>query len=161
MIKSRNDHGFTLVELIIVVGMIGILMTMTIVSYMNVQKQALDNQRQASATVVSESLEKYFQKHGEYPSVPKVTDTDLTTVKQLLDLPSVTSLMLTKKATSNGWKTGTATRTSPLTYSANTDTDTSCLTGTSAIDVCDDYKIQIYKEKTGTIETIISRSKAF
>src|SRR5690606_34018491 len=33
-----------------------------------------DAQRVAKATVISEALEKYYLKHGEYPSCPALTD---------------------------------------------------------------------------------------
>lgn len=159
----NNRNGYTLVELIVIIVTIGILSAIASLTYITVQQQSKDSQREASAAIVSESLEKYFSQNGEYPAVSKMTASDATTPKNLLGLNSLDSLIAPRSpagSTTNIWATGSASNTSRLTYSANTDTSAACLTGTSATDVCDDYKIQYYKEKTATVETILSRNKA-
>jgi Tfp pilus assembly protein PilE len=155
--------GFTIVEILVIIATLGILATLTTVNYVNMQKQARDNQRMTSALVVSESLEKYFAQHGEYPTVPKVTNANANTVKQLLSIMNIDSLVGPQRgggSTVNLWKTGVASTTNTLTYSPNTDTATSCTTGTTSSDACVDYRIQYYKEKTGAVESIYSRNRA-
>jgi len=160
---EKNKKGFTIVELIVVVVTIGIIVAITTFAYANIQKQARDSQRTADATVVAEGLERYYAVNGEYPSVAKMTATDATSVKQLLKLDKLDSLVAPNAApgtTTNAWKAGGASVINKLTYTGNTDISSSCLSDTAPTDVCDDYKIQYYKEGTNTVETIYSRSKA-
>jgi Tfp pilus assembly protein PilE len=160
---NKDKNGFTVVELIVVIVTIGIITATTTFAYTNIQKQSRDSQRSADAAVIAEGLERYYATNGEYPSVAKMTPADATSVKQLLKLNNLDSLVApnaTPGATTNAWKAGSATTTNKLTYTGNTDTSSSCLTGSATGDVCDDYKIQYYKEDTDTVETIYSRSKA-
>lgn len=159
----RNNHGYTIVELLVIIATISILSVITSLTYIKVQQQSKDSQRGASATVVSEGLENYFSQHGEYPAVSKMTATNATTPKNLLGLTNIDSFITPGSpagTTTNAWTTGTASDSNRLTYSANTDTSASCLTGTGASDVCEDYRIQYYKVKSATVETILSRNKA-
>jgi|GEM_PF-993290 len=161
--KMLHKQGFTVVELIVVIVVIGIITAATTFAYNSVRQQSRDSQRTASATLIAENLEKYYDKNGEYPSVPKITNTNATTVKTLLGMDDVDSLIApnaTLGSTTNIWKTGTPTSTSPLTYSTNNDSSPSCLTGSAATDVCADYKIQYLKESTNTTETLYSRHTA-
>lgn len=66
----NNKYGFTLVEIIIVVAVIGILSTIGAVTYMGVQEKSRDSQRETRATIIANSLEKYFENNGEYPKCP-------------------------------------------------------------------------------------------
>lgn len=159
----KYRRGFTIIELLVVIVVLGIISTLSFVGYLNIQKQSRDSQRMSSAVVVSESLEKYFSKNGEYPKVTSMTVADANTVRQLLGITNINSLIAPNSAPSstvNIWKTGTASTTNRLTYAGNTDLTAACATGTAATDVCTDYKIQYYLEQTGTYETIISRNKA-
>lgn len=159
----QNKHGFTVVELIVVIAVLAIVASLSFFGYANIQKQARDNQRMTSAVVVSESLEKYFSQHGEYPSVARVTATNAETVKQLLGITNIDSLIAHNApngSTTNVWRSGDANSTNRLTYYGNTDASPSCRTLTGATDVCEDYRIQYYKEKTGTVENIYSRNKS-
>jgi prepilin-type N-terminal cleavage/methylation domain-containing protein len=162
MMRTQRKNGFTIIEVLVVITVLGILASMSAFGYLNLQKQSRDSQRMSSAVAVSESLEKYFSKNGEYPSVASVTNTNATTVKQLLGMTNINSLIAPNAQSSNVnmWKAGAASPTNRITYSANTDPNPGCSTGVAPTDVCEDYKIQYYKEKTGTIETIISRNKS-
>lgn len=160
---KKNTNGFTIVELVVVMVTIGIITATTTFAYTSIQKQSRDSHRSADATVVVEGLEKYYAANGEYPSVSKVTATNATSVKQLLNLDNLDGLVAQNAApgtTVNIWKAGSATPTNKLAYTGNTDQSASCLTGNTATDVCDDFKIQYYTEDSGTVETIYSRSKA-
>jgi prepilin-type N-terminal cleavage/methylation domain-containing protein len=156
----KSKHGFTIVELCVVIAVIGILATISIYSYLSVQQQAHDKQRMTSATVITESLEKYFNTNGEYPSVKEMTNADATTVKQLLNLTGLDSLVSPGAApgsTANIWQAGAASSAAKITYTGNADTSASCLTGPAASDACTDYKIQYYNEQTNTVTTLTSR----
>lgn len=156
-----KQNGFTLVELVVVIAVIGVLAAITIVGYTTIQDQSHDSQRAASAVVVTEALEKYYSRNGAYPAVKRVTNTDANAVKQLLGIANIKSLVAfsaSDGSTVNAWKAGTASATNKMTYTANTDTASTCLSGTGVNDTCSDFKLQYYKEETGTVQTILSRN---
>lgn len=63
----NNKYGFTLVEIIIVIVVIGILSTVGAFTYTGVQSEARDGQRQSQATIIANALEEYYEQNGEYP----------------------------------------------------------------------------------------------
>ncbi len=65
---KERIRGFTLIELIVVIAVIGILATITVVGFGRYQGDTRDARRSSSATVISEALEKYYDLNGEYPS---------------------------------------------------------------------------------------------
>ncbi len=159
----HKKYGFTIIELLVVIVVIGIIGTVVTLSYTNIQKQSRDSRKLASATSIAESLERYFELNGEYPTVAAVTNPNAAVVKQTLSVATINSLLSPNApagSNTNAWRTGTTTVSNPLTYSPNTDTSSNCLTGSTVTDACADYKLQYYKEETDTVETIYSRNRA-
>ncbi len=69
MIRGQKQAGFTIVELLIVIVVIGILASITIVSFNGVQSRARDTRRSADIHSVQGALELYKLDNGVYPSV--------------------------------------------------------------------------------------------
>jgi len=68
MNKKSIQLGFTLIELLIVISIIGILASLTLVSYSGAQKQARDSQRKSDLGQIKNSLENYAgTSNGMYP----------------------------------------------------------------------------------------------
>jgi prepilin-type N-terminal cleavage/methylation domain-containing protein len=65
---NASYSGFTLVELIVVIVVIGILSGLVIGGLNRYLMTTRDAQREASAQVIAESLEKYYNGNGEYVS---------------------------------------------------------------------------------------------
>lgn len=65
----QKREGFTLVELIIIVIVIVILIVVIQGGVVRAMAQSRDHQRESRVTAISEALENYFQKKGEYPPV--------------------------------------------------------------------------------------------
>src|SRR5438270_4839187 len=66
-LKKRNS-GFTIVELLIVIVVIGILALLVITTYSGIQAKARNSKRQADLNSIQTQLEAYFQQNGNYPS---------------------------------------------------------------------------------------------
>ena len=71
----RSQNGFTIIELLVVIVVIGILAAITIVSYTGVTTRASTASAQSSAQSVVQKTEIYNAETGHYP----YASTDLTT----------------------------------------------------------------------------------
>lgn len=90
-----TSRGFTIVELLIVIVVIGILAAITIVAYNGLQQRARDSERTTEVRAVQKAIEMYYIDEGKYPSAG--TDNagyNLSSIKSLLvpkylnDLPT-------------------------------------------------------------------------
>jgi len=72
ILKSKNNKkqksAFTIVELVVVIVVIGILATITIVSYGNWQKTVAETQIKSDLKGAAIAMEDYKSKNGKYPS---------------------------------------------------------------------------------------------
>ena len=60
-------RGFTIVELLIVIVVIGILAAITLVAYGGISARAYNSQRRSDLAAVAKGLEMYFVDNGKYP----------------------------------------------------------------------------------------------
>lgn len=64
----NRKRGFTLVELLIVVGIIGILATLLMANFIGVRQRARDAQRKSDIRQIQSALEFYRSDLGTYPA---------------------------------------------------------------------------------------------
>ena len=76
----RKNRGFTIVEVTVVVVIVAILATLTVTAYNRVQANARNDAAQSKATVISEALEKFYEKNGRYPTCAEVSNSNASTV---------------------------------------------------------------------------------
>lgn len=60
-------HGFTLVELLVVISIIGILVGSASIFYNNAREKARDNKRKQDLAAIKGALALHFQDNGYYP----------------------------------------------------------------------------------------------
>lgn len=85
-LKKRSE-GFTIVELLIVIVVIGILAALVITTYSGIQAKARNSERQTDVNSLQTQLEAYFAQNGHYPSLTDLNSSSwLTTNMKSLDL---------------------------------------------------------------------------
>ncbi|MBI2644960.1 prepilin-type N-terminal cleavage/methylation domain-containing protein [Candidatus Uhrbacteria bacterium] len=68
-----RHKGFTLVELLVAIGIIGILSSIAVVSVSNVRAKARDAKRIADVKQIQTALESYFNDQNAYPATKRDT----------------------------------------------------------------------------------------
>lgn len=76
-----KEKGFTIVELLIVIVVIGILAALVLNTFSGVQKRARDTQRQTDVSSLATQLEVYYNDNGGYPQFSQIDS--LTKVQSL------------------------------------------------------------------------------
>lgn len=61
-------RGFTLLELLIVIALIGILVSIAAASYAQAQKKSRDSRRMADMKSIQSAFEQYYADHTAYPA---------------------------------------------------------------------------------------------
>ncbi len=75
MVSLKNKQsGFTIVELLIVIVIIGILATLVIVTFSGVQQKARDSERKTDINAIAGQLEAGYANKGYYPDAAGLND---------------------------------------------------------------------------------------
>jgi len=154
----KRARGFTIVEILIVVVVIGILLTISFMGFGRYQANARDTARASKATVIAEALEKYYDKNGEYPSCPSITGSATTVTTSVL--PGIDAGVLVApqadSGTTNSVLCTDLTNMSQADFFAYVgDSSSTCTTGQA----CLLYVLKYKQESTDQIVTIESRRK--
>ncbi|HXY18258.1 MAG TPA: type II secretion system protein [Candidatus Nitrosopolaris sp.] len=72
--KKLRNQGFTIVELLIVIVVIGILATLVITTYNGVQSKARDTKRKTDINALQGQVEAYNTNAGFYPTLADMND---------------------------------------------------------------------------------------
>lgn len=152
---KKTTTGFTIVELLVIVAVIGILAAIGTLAFFGIQVNTRDSQRSSQATVVAEALEKYYDANGEYPSCNTLqTVAGATGALSGLD-PKV---LVTPKATS-----GTTDSISCADLVNGSTSDVFSYTGNAGYNCtsqnCPEWTIKYLDESDNTVKTIVSRHK--
>lgn len=71
---KKQSKGFTIVELLIVIVIIGILATLVIVTFTGIQQKARDSQRQTDVGALNSHVTAYYAETGTYPALAMLQD---------------------------------------------------------------------------------------
>ena len=152
--------GYTVVELLIVIVVIGILVTLSTFRFSSLQAEARDSQRSSKTTVLAEALEKYFDNNGEYPGCLAISGAANTVTTTVLPNVSLSTLLTPRSASgdTNSIKctdlTGAPGEGDVFAYVG--DNSAACTTGQA----CVGFTLKYKEESTGIIKAIQSRRKA-
>jgi general secretion pathway protein G len=69
-----KQRGFTIIELLIVIIVIGILATLVITTFSGIQRNARNRTREADLNALHSQLEYYYGQNGRYPTLANVND---------------------------------------------------------------------------------------
>lgn len=78
MTSKIKQQGFTIVELLIVIVVIGILAALVITTFTGIQQQARDTERQTDINAIHSHVEAYYAQNGYYPALADLTAANLT-----------------------------------------------------------------------------------
>ncbi|MBI2195693.1 MAG: type II secretion system protein [Candidatus Levybacteria bacterium] len=67
--RVKREKGFTLVELLIVIAIIGVLTTLLMANFIGVRQRARDAQRKSDLRQIQSALELYRSDQGSYPQI--------------------------------------------------------------------------------------------
>lgn len=138
MTKNKTQKGFTLIEILVVIGIIGVLTGLVTVNLQDARSRARDTQRKADLKAIQEALELYKndQPRQSYP-------TDDTWKEDLTSKGYIKKLPVDPQAATGSWPDYSYTRTSGDTLSyrlttclendadAGKDTTNTCTEGAS------------------------------
>lgn len=74
MYSLKKQKGFTIVELLIVIVVIGILATLVIVTFSGIQQKARNTKRQTDINAISSHVEAFYAANGYYPTLAHMND---------------------------------------------------------------------------------------
>lgn len=149
-------RGFTIVEIVVVVTVIGILTAIITLGFLQQQANSRDSRRTTSAQLITEALEKYYDKNGEYPPCTAITDSAANVSTNTLIGIDQNSLLAPQDTTggTNSIKCSDLTSLSQPDFFAYVgDGSTECQTGAACLSFTIKYKL----ESKGQIGTITSR----
>jgi len=152
----KTTSGFTMVEILVVIAVIGILATITFMGFGRYQADTRDSARSSQATILAEALEKYYEQNGEYPGCSALTGASATVTTSVL--PGVQpQTLVTPKApsgTTNSIQcTDLTSNSQPDFFAYVGDSNSTCLSGAD----CLIFQLKYVQESTGQIITIKSR----
>lgn len=78
---KRKESGFTIVELLIVIVVIGILAALVVTTFSGIQRKARDSERQTDINAVHSQVEAYYAQNGRYPTNANLDDDTFVTAQ--------------------------------------------------------------------------------
>lgn len=73
---KRKESGFTIVELLIVIVVIGILAALVVTTFSGIQRKARNTERETDIKALHGQLEAYFAQENAYPTLDNMNDAD-------------------------------------------------------------------------------------
>lgn len=149
MLKQlRKESGFTIIELLIVIAIIGILATLVLTNFQGAQAKGRDTVRKNDINSLYQKLEEYYNENGSYPD-HVLTEADFPGIDSgaLIDDNNPAVSIVSTFTTSTTAPTLAPTRAAQYAYGAYGAT---CVENDGA--GCDKYVLAAYLEKESQYE---------
>jgi len=151
---KRNTNGFTIIELLVVIVVLGILATIGVMSFSRVQANGRDSQRYYKIKVIAEALEKYYDKNGEYPGCVAMTQTpDIVTSNTLKDMDASALTAPNSTSGTNSFTCNEISISDSGSFAFIGDGTGACSSGSA----CTNFTLKYVEEGSESIKTITSR----
>lgn len=79
-LRSQKKQGFTLVELLVVISIIGLLVAVLVANFMGARDRAKDSQKIQDLNAIKSAMRLYYNDHQSYPNLAVGTSEVLTSV---------------------------------------------------------------------------------
>lgn len=150
MFSLKKQKGFTIVELLIVIVVIGILATLVIVTFSGIQQKGRDSQRKTDINALQSHVEAYYAQTGTYPTAAMINDTAWRAANMKgLDPESLKDPKAAGADLNAGASSATQYGYSALAAAAACPAATG--TGAAMISTCDSYTLTATLESGGTV----------
>jgi prepilin-type N-terminal cleavage/methylation domain-containing protein len=162
----QKNNGFTIVELLIVIVVIGILAAITMVAYNNIKAQATDAERKTDIDSVSKALAQFRIDNEYYPRYDDIAANTQTWIKA--NLPGIKSDAFVAPGGTDGNSFGNSTGPAINAYSYrpyfDTDagvqtvcTQTNLNNNSKTVESCTRYELRWRSEQDNSITMMRSR----
>jgi prepilin-type N-terminal cleavage/methylation domain-containing protein len=146
-LKKRDQRGFTIVELLIVIVVIGILAALVVTTYGGIQAKGRDSQRQADVSALQTQIEAFYANNNYYPPLDNINNstwrnTNMKSLDQgaMTDPSSSTATLSGSAASSSNQKV--------YGYVATNAAGTACVQDSQD---CTSYTLTAYLESSKTV----------
>lgn len=146
--QLRKERGFTIIELLIVIAIIGILATLVLTNFQGAQAKGRDTVRKNDINSLYQKMEEYYNENGSYINTA-ITIANASTLFPGIDGGAVTD----EDGTVIETTFSTATATAPTPSVANTGEYELALWGDAACasaGTCTKYVLASFQEKAAT-----------
>ena len=147
MTLTRKQQGFTIVELLIVIIVIGILATLVLVTFTGIQQQARNTQRTTDIKAIASHLETYNAKNGRYPMATEMNDDAFVLTLKGLDKES------TKDPKGTTYDFAASASATQYGYTSTQDDNSAC-DNEVAGEECTKFSLSWIEEGTGTTKSV-------
>lgn len=153
MVSLKNkSKGFTIVELLIVIVVIGILATLVIVTFTGIQQKARDSKRKTDLSAIQAALESYYSSNNTYPTLAHLQDSSwISTNMKGFDTKALQDPKGSSGSTIGG--TSSATQYGYVVTAGDTSTfstPTTCSDADGASNPCVNFKVSAQLESDGS-----------
>lgn len=152
-LKKVTQKGFTIVELLIVIVVIGILAALVITTYSGIQQRARDTERQTDLKALQGHLETYYTDNGSYPASDELGSTSATNLTFIGDNMKglKREALRDPKAAAGAYALGTTATATQYGYAPTNDDEDAC---TAAAGDCTKYTLTAIRESDKTTITV-------
>lgn len=152
--KQRDQRGFTIVELLIVIVVIGILAALVVTTYGGIQAKGRDSQRQADLSAMQTQIEAFYANHNYYPALADINDVDWRADNmKSLDTDAMTDPSAAEGADDLSATAASSTNNKVYGYETTGCTGTAPDDDTGSTDQCTGYTLSAYLEAAKKVET--------